>query len=180
MLGFAVATNTKEQLVRTFLFSLVFLATAAAAHAAPLKECAVEVRVPDRPPLFLKFQVNANEDKRLTAHVSETAASGIKQYDEDVVARGGFPIRKNLDPTGKAEEMNPGERLVAHAMLVTTDQKTSTYMSTGVDLKAVRYVIIYLIGPPSDTDLTALIEAKDESGKVLGTYLGGNLVRPCK
>src|SRR5207245_226352 len=88
----------------------LLLVSAGIGHASTVKECNTEIHVPDRPAVFIGFQVYADENKRLSAHIVETASSGIKNFNENTVAYGGFPIHKWLNAYDKADDLNISER----------------------------------------------------------------------
>ena len=51
---------------------------------------------------------------------------------------------------------------------------------TGIDLKKVRSAKVYTIGDADEMVSTAIVETKDANGKLLGSFVGGFLVFPCK
>jgi hypothetical protein len=79
------------------------------------------------------------------------------------------------------DKLNAGERYIVHALAMTSDPEMKDTMSAGLNLLKVRHVRIYeLQGEENDMFKVAIIEAKDMSGRDLGSFFGGFLVSPCK
>lgn len=75
------------------------------------------------------------------------------------------------------EKLNDAENLVSHAMWFSQEFGDST----GVDLKKIRSAKVFkLIADRREIGSFSIIEAKDKNGKILGSFIGGFLVSPCK
>jgi hypothetical protein len=93
-----------------------------------------------------------------------------------------------MDPYDDANEdrMNDAEKLISHAMSLTSNLTFGKHFNVGFDLKQVRFAKVYVVGEPAQTGpssimgSTAIVEAEDESGKTLGSFVGGYLVSRCK
>jgi hypothetical protein len=129
-----------------------------------------------------KFEIFADQGS-YHATVTETVDGKTDSYD-DTADFSQEKIRPNLDRVTDENidelNLNLGERLIVHAMLLTSDPAMSDLFNAGMDLKAVRSVKIYTIGAPAQFGIAAIVEAQDESGKDLGSFLGGFIVSPCK
>jgi hypothetical protein len=84
----------------------------------------------------------------------------------DQVVRKG--LTKDTDPY--TSNLNIAEGLIVHAMTMESDPLFAGNFSSGINLKKVRSGRVYLIGEPTDMGMTAVVEAKDEQGKTLGSY----------
>jgi hypothetical protein len=74
------------------------------------------------------------------------------------------------------EDLNFGEQIVLHAMAV-----EELEMSSGIDLKKVRSITVYhFVEEGVNIGMLAIAEARDQDGKVMGSFMGGFLVAPCK
>jgi hypothetical protein len=95
-------------------------------------------------------------------------------------------VRENLNQIDLESDeldtanLNAVERLILHAIFITSDESLNEYFSAGMDLTKVRSAKVYLL---SDLDIygsLAIVEAKDAEGKPLGSFFGGLAVTPCK
>ena len=121
-----------------------------------------------------------------------TEVAGQTTSMEDAVSIEDYKIRAGLTPEMIEDEevgskLNFGEGLIVHAMALTGDidmgEEDAPEMnpfSAGLDLTKVRSVRVYkAVGEEGDIGAAAIIEAKDQSGKDLGSFMGGFLVLPC-
>lgn len=106
---------------------------------------------------------------------------------DDNAKKGEFPVREllNKDADPDRLRLNEGESLIVHAMTMTNSPEMKGLMSVGkFKLKDVRSVTTYQFGidekAMNPIGSTTLVEAKDAKGKVLGTFLGGFMISPCK
>jgi hypothetical protein len=163
------------------IHSLLVMATitsysALASEQKNIKSCSTELTMPESEiKVQMKIDIIAN-DKILKAVVTQ---NGMSYEDEatiesDVVKAG---LNGNLDDV---DSLNLAEKLITHAMALTEDPIMKGTFSAGLDLHAVRSAKIYNVGTPTNMGMTAIVEAKDENGKDLGSFFGGFLVTPCK
>jgi hypothetical protein len=92
-------------------------------------------------------------------------------------------IRPGLNAKSNADDdtLNGGERLILHAMATAAEPDLRATFQSGVDLEKVRQTkVFYIDRNPGDMGSAAVVEALDENGKVLGSFLGGFLVARCK
>lgn len=122
-----------------------------------------------------------------------TEVAGQRTSVTDAVSIDDFKIRPGLTAEMIEDEdigrtLNYGEGLIVHAMALTGDMDMGeddapelNPFSAGLDLTKVRGVRVYkAIGEEGDIGAAAIVEAKDQSGKDLGSFMGGFLVLPCE
>jgi len=121
-----------------------------------------------------------------------TTVAGQSTSMEDEVSINDYKVRAGLNPEMIEDEemgskLNFGEGLIVHAMALTGDLDMGEEdapevnpFSAGLDLSKIRSVRVYrAIGEADDIGSAAIIEAKDEDAKDLGSFMGGFLVLPC-
>ncbi len=162
-----------------FVFSIVF-GTATVAFSEPIKTCTTTL--PDLSMTKGSQKAEISVYKLGDGYRSITEVGSQVLNDRVTIAE--YKIRNDLaqiDPDQVDDYgLNFGESLVLHAMAVESDELLAPIMNSGINLKEVTHVKTYVIGTPSRFGSTTLVEAKNSSGKTLGTYLGGLLVSPCK
>ncbi len=157
---------------------------AMAAVSAPMKTCSTVMKSLDGLRTIAMTMEVFSQEGTLHAKVSQTFNGEMSSY-EDVASFSEHSIRAGLasvvaNEDFDTDELNLGERLIAHAILLSSDPNVGEFFSAGLDLNAVRSAKVYVIGEPASMGMAAIVEAHDESGKTLGTFLGGFVVRPCK
>ena len=155
--------------------------SAMAGEKTLIKICSTELAFPGETQIIkTKFEFHRNVDKTLSATtiqlidgelVSETEVASIVKNS----VRPGLVGELNDDET-----LNLAEQLISHAMLLSEDPMFEGVFSAGIDLKKVRSAKIYTIGEATNMGQSAIVEAKDQNGKILGSFLSGMLVHPCK
>lgn len=119
-------------------------------------------------------------DSLLQATITQNS-EGLKSTYDDEAQFADLQVRAGLSPDIKEiENLNLAERLIVHALTLTEDPIFENTLNAGFDLRKVRSAKVYTIGKPTNMGLTAIVEAKDELGKDLGSFLGGFLVNACK
>lgn len=147
-------------------------------EAATLKTCKTTLSMPDSPSVasvFEIFEISGGVKAKVTQTVD-----GQKTSYEDSASIAGYPVRSGLNASVGPEGLNPAELLVVHAMMLESDPELGGKISSGVRLSKVRAATVYTIGEATNMGSTAIVEARDATGKALGSYLGGFLVSPCK
>ena len=89
-------------------------------------------------------------------------------------------VRAGININSELEKLNPVERVIAHAMILTEDPILAGTQGAGLDLKLIRSAKVYTIGATDGMGVFAIVEARNKSGKTLGSFVGGFLVSPCK
>ncbi len=156
---------------------LLFLVSFSA-FAAPVKTCNTILSMPGETPVPTKIEI-IEEGGKFKARITQTVEGQTNSYD-DTATIGDFPVREGLTETTEAEDLNPAETLVVHAMTLENDPVFEGKIRSGVALKKVRAAKVYSVGEVTNMGGTAIVEARDSRGKALGSYLGGFLVSPCR
>lgn len=115
----------------------------------------------------------------LSAVVTQTIDGQTSSYD-DVVEVMDAPVRPRLNAELDADDLNQAERLIVHAMMLTNEPMFAGAYSAGLELSEVRSVKMYTVGKTTRMGSATLVEARDADGRVLGSFLGGFLVSPCR
>jgi len=153
---------------------------ALAADTSLLKTCSTILSAPgSEKPVPTVVEVFA-EGAGFVAKVTQTTDGQTTSY-RDSAEVSSNKVRAGLSADSlNASDLNLAESLIVHAMMLTEDPLFQGIYDAGINLKAVRAAKVYLIGKPSDMGSTAIVEAKDELGKALGSFLGGFLVSACR
>ncbi len=168
----------------TLLMCSLLLATTLTASANEkelLKSCSTVLVMPSTiNGMPTKIDVYKTNNSLMATVTQDVDGEQISYDDEAQVEE--LPVKAGLtsDPDQEVEGLNLAEKLIAHALMVTEDPITEGVLSAGLDLRKVRSAKIYTIGESTHMGLSAIVEAKDESGKDLGSFFGGFLVTPCK
>lgn len=161
---------------------LVLLSTTAFANSSTLvKECSVSVPTESQAlAMEMNIQMRQQTDGSVLAKITETE-DGQTSTSELAAKIVEGSVRAGLSPETEMETLSQVELLIIHAMMVTEDPDIELEFSAGLDLRKVRSAKVYgVLGEKDDIGSLAVIEAKDENGNVLGSFLGGFIVSPCK
>lgn len=172
--------------MKTLVVSALLLFSASAYATSPeiLKSCTSTVKFPgekegDIAQETMKFEFLKSGDQYISRTIKAQGS-----HDEVSTAPEELSVREGLEKVTLENvdkfDLNLAESLVSHAMVLTRDPMFGGIMSVDFDLNLVRSAKVYMIGKPTNMGAAAVVEAKDASGKVLGSYLGGFLVAPCK
>ncbi|MCB9072517.1 MAG: hypothetical protein H6623_02760 [Bdellovibrionaceae bacterium] len=162
-------------MIQTTFIALTFLLSGFFTHAdeTVVKSCSAQLKQgPESVDILIEI---ISQDGKLNAKITQNSQS----YNQTVEV-GDLSVRENLTTQTENDDLNLAEQLIVHAMLLSSEPTFQGQFTTGIDLSQVRSAKVYTIGPPTNMGTTALIEAKDASGKTLGTFLGGFLISPCK
>lgn len=158
--------------------AIAFLATTSMAQSKVIKSCSTNVPSLEQGqasvPLILEIVPNGDS---LIARVTQNGFT----YEDDAevkVENVRANILINLDDIDKSD-LNYAEKLITHAMTLTKDPELSGKLSAGFDLSKVRSAKYYTVGKKTKFGSSTIIEARDENGALLGSFLGGFLVSPC-
>ncbi len=152
---------------------LITLSLSLSIFAAPIKTCNTVLQMPEETPIPSKFEIN-EVDGKLSATITQKIEGETVSY-QDIASFGEFTVREGLTEESDPEILNTAENLVVHAMSV-----ESLGLKSGIVLSKVRSAKVYTIGETTNMGGTAIVEARDGKRKLLGSYLGGFLVSPCK
>ncbi|MEK6774735.1 MAG: hypothetical protein AABY64_12400 [Bdellovibrionota bacterium] len=167
--------------MKTILLSMLLaIATTASAHETVVKECSVTMKqiIGDKM-VNLEMKIIAKEDKSLYAKVTETI-DGVSSSYNDEAQISEEKVRANLTAEFEYENLNEAEGLIVHAMSLSEDPVFHGAFSAGVDLKKVRSAKMYTVGESTRMGSATIVEAKDLNNQILGSFLGGFVVSPCK
>lgn len=138
-----------------------------------LKTCETTIHFPDKDLRFVIKIVEVEGEQRSVIQQYEGAQSETTAGDVNIVED--LNVRPGLS-AGKwvPSDYNSAEGEISSAMFIVKNPKVP--MSAGLDLEKVRSAKIYDIIP----GFFSIVEAKDEGGKTMGTFLNGVYVSPCK
>lgn len=149
------------------------------ALAAPIKTCSTKVpKMEESGSVPMKFEISA-QGSRLQAKITQNMGEHSVVTLESVKVLD-LKVRSGLDVNSDPEKLNQAENLIVHAMTLESDPVFAGKFKTGVNLQAVRSARVFIVGEETNMGSTSIVEAKDSKGKVLGSFLGGFLVSPCK
>ncbi|MGE3610924.1 MAG: hypothetical protein AB7I27_15140 [Bacteriovoracaceae bacterium] len=161
------------------LLALIVTFTSTVYADTLIKSCKTTTTMPEGPTVETQIDILSKNGK-IYATVNQNGSA----YTEKIVNISEYSIRDGLAPEMiESEEMgklNLGESLIVHAMTLESDPILEGQMSSGIDLNKVKSVKVYVVGKTSNMGLTAIVEAKDASQKLLGSFFGGFLLSPCK
>ena len=169
-------------MMKLMLSALLFLVTASVAHAETkvLKRCDVEIKMGDEQAISSLMSV-VSKDGKIVGEVSRKMGEETEARTEIDVTITEASIRAGMTAEGidpYNNDLSEAELVIYHAMTVAADPILK--MQSGIDLSKVRSVKIYRLGPQTKFGSTSIVEAKDEKGVLLGSFLGGFLVGACK
>ncbi len=144
----------------------------------PLMECSVTLALPGEPAQDMTFRA-VTVDGTLKAFVDQKGKVSV--YNIPSTLTMGFEqVRAGLNQSSLSLELNFAEKLIAHAMMLEAEPTLSTFMSSGIELEKVRSARTFTFGEATNMGSTTVVEALDENGTLLGSFLGGFIVTPCK
>ena len=155
------------------IIALGSLILSVAAHANLIKTCDTVLKTDDSE-VAMKIEIFKRANK-FSAEISQEG--GTLTETVDVVEN---TVRTGITIDSELEKLNPVERIIAHAMILTEDPILAGTQSAGLDLKLVRSAKVYMIVATDGMGVFAIVEARNQSGKALGSFVGGFVVGPCK
>lgn len=161
------------------LTAAMVLSSAAFAQDVVVKQCSVTMKqLESNKTIDMTMKVISNGNV-LSAVITQTANGLTGSYD-DVVEVQEEKVRANLTVQSNPDDLNQAEGLVVHAMTLSEDPVFQGVYSAGIDLKKVRSAKMYIMGKKTNIGSSTIVEARDENNQLLGSFLGGFLVSPCK
>ena len=158
---------------KIIIIVLSSLVLSVAAHAHIIKTCDALLKTDDSE-VAMKIEILKVANK-LSAQITQEGGTLTETVDKiDNPVRAGITIHSEL------ETLHPVERTMAHAMILTEDPILEGTQNAGLDLKLVRSARVYMIGATDGMGVFAIVEARNSTGKTLGSFVGGFLVSPCK
>ena len=162
-----------------FVAAMAF-APAAFAQGVVVKECTTAVKkLESNGTVGMTLKVVSANDNSLSAVVIQTVDGATSSYT-DIASVSEGAVRPNLSSDSEVDDLNQAEGLVVHAMSVSENPIFKGAYTPGIDLKKVRSAKLYTIGETTNMGAAVIVEARDENQQVLGSFLGGFFVSPCR
>ena len=168
--------SIKKKLMIASLMLQGFAGSAIAGELT-IKECKASLML-DASQVDMLIQFNINEDV-LTSVVTQSTR-GKTQTKNWTAQSFENKVREGLKPNTNPAALNEVEKFILHAMLVSSDPILGSDLSAGIDLEAVRSAKVYIAGERARMGSLAVVEAKDSQDRLLGSFVGGLLVAPCR
>ena len=164
------------------VFALITFITmnAFAADKTLVKSCSSDIGLPGEASVPTVVEIYKTGTKFVGITKQQTNQGPVTNSDEATITEHSIRAGLEADIENFPEDLNMGEMLVTHALALTTDPIFEGQISAGLDLTKVRSAKVYLIGEMTKFGGMAIVEASDESGSALGSFLGGFIVSPCK
>lgn len=167
--------------MKNLILCSLLLVLAIPAFAAPntIKTCATTIVSPDgTQSIPTVFDIIERDGALVSASTQTLNDQPVTREESAAIEE--HSVRPGLSPESNVADLNTAETLIVHAMTLGTIPGLKDTQIAGVDLQAIRSAKIYLMGKATHMGLSAIVEAKDQDGKVLGSFMGGFLVSPCR
>jgi len=160
-----------------FLVPMLFTANT---NASPLlKKCAVSLKETDfSKPMNLTIRI-FSKGRAFSALITQEIGNEVANFNT-FASISEMEVRQNFVNDSNRSELNRAERLVRHAMVLTSEPMMKGAYSAGIDLSAVRKARLYTVGDANKMGSTTIVEAYDQKDLLLGSFLGGFFLSPCK
>lgn len=168
-----------------FRFIAATIVTLGCTHAVfandrVIKECSVtNMQLNGDKIVSTNIQIIYNYKTGVYAKIQQGLDGNFGEYS-DTALISAESVRENLSRHTEPVGLNHAEGLIVHAMRLSEDPMFNGEYSAGLDLSKVRSAKMYTVGEMTNMGSTTIVEAKDADDKVLGSFLGGFLVSPCK
>ncbi len=159
-------------------FAFLFVFAAPAMSADVVKTCSTEFGLPGQTQVKSRIQIVREGDVVSANIVQQIEGEKVSFVEPAEISE--HLVREGLNAESKVDELNLAEKLVTHGIILGQNPELAESSKAGFDLTKVRSAKVYVVGKPVRMGMSAIIEAKDESGKDLGSFFGGFLVSPCK
>lgn len=157
---------------------LIALIASSPLFAAPVKTCNAVLRMPDSPAIPTTVEISDNNGTLEAITTQKVDGQSVSTTDSATLFE--ETVRANLSKDSDPDDLNHAESLVVHAMLMESDPVFQGTFKSGIALKKVRSAKVYVVGESTNMGNMSVVEAKDEKGKTLGSFIGGFLVAPCR
>lgn len=167
--------------MKTLAISALILSSSIAfAKEDTVKQCSVTLPNISSPSQIVDMDLTIISNQNQLSAIIKQTINGESMTANEVVTYKEEKVRAGLTVDTNVDGLNMAESLVVHAMILSTDPVFTGTFSAGIDLSQVRSAKLYTVGASGDMGNTTIVEAYDQAGKVLGSFLGGFLVSPCK
>lgn len=119
------------------------------------------------------IQIKEKSDKSLHA-VTVTRSKGETRTFNDRVQVVEGSVREGITEDSNIDNLNETESVIAGAMTF-TGKLVDHKMSAGLDLAKVRKAKMYAIGDYTRMGALTVVEAYDQEGAILGSFMGGSI-----
>jgi aconitase B len=177
-----IILSMENSMKSSILFCSLLVLTALPAFASEqkvVKSCSTVLGMPGQ-----EIQIETKIDIVQTGGALKAIVTqnGRSYEDQASVLEASVQEGLNGELDESIDNLNLAEKLITHAISLTEDPIINMQgsLSAGMDLRKVRSAKVYTVGESTGMGLTAIVEAKDEAGKDLGSFFGGFLVSPCK
>jgi hypothetical protein len=164
----------KNYILISFLTALTSLASA----EEVVKTCDFVVKVPGQNQVGSTTYRIVQEGKVLSAKTTQTIDGKTSELPVETVLISEHSVRAHL--TSKTPNMNQAEQLIAGTIEFLEDPELGKSFNVGVALQSIRHAKVYQIGKFTHMGGSAIIEARDENEKYLGSFVTGFMPFSCK
>jgi hypothetical protein len=163
---------------KCFLLVSLIMISASFSHAEEVvKTCKFVVKMPGETAEIPTIYEIVKDGNVLSAKATQTMDGQSAELPVEAVTLSEFDVRANVDST--TPDMNQAEELIVGTEEFLANPDIGSSFSVGLDLKAIRHAKVYQVGEFGNMGGTAIIEAKDGTGKDLGSFVTGFMPFAC-
>ncbi|MBC7740949.1 MAG: hypothetical protein H7061_02050 [Bdellovibrionaceae bacterium] len=164
-----MVTDLGGLIKKYIVFLLVSVLATFASAQTVLKDCSFIIKATeDQAAVATTFKVVKNGEM-MFAQMIQNSVQALSDEVADRVSISQELVRSNL--TSKSEKMNPAEKLIADTMETIGSATDPKIYDINIDLKAIRRAKVYQIGVEDELGSLAIVEAQDEAGRPMGSFL---------
>lgn len=163
--------------MKYLLFVFIAVSSTIASAGELVKACSFTIKVPGNSKSALTTYQIFKDGSKLTAKTVQTVDGQTGELPLESVVMSEHSVRPNL--TSKTNDMNLAEQLIAGTVEFLQSPEIGKSFSVGLDLKQFKNAKVYVIGKVPHMGGPAIVEARDESGKNLGSFVTGFMPFAC-
>ncbi len=157
-------------------FSTALTSTAFAGEV--VKTCTFTIKIPDHTQVIpTTYQIIKEVDK-LVAKTTQIESGRKIQLDDEVATIDEFTVRPDL--TEQTPGMNTAEYLIQGTENFLNNSEIGNSFTTCLDLKLIRTAKVYQIGKFTHMGGAVVIEARNQAGNEMGSFVTGLLPFACE
>lgn len=160
------------------VFSLVLIAGAIFSSTSfaqnVVKTCKAELSIPGEKAIPTLISIIQKDSGYIA--ITKQIIDGVTEETEEQSGIDTYTVRAGLSPD--SQNMNLAELFISSADMMVS--KVGPILNFEFDLKSIRYAKLYQVGEVTEVGGTVIIEATDENGKDLGTFVGGFIPFVCE
>lgn len=142
-----------------------------------VKTCTVIMKVPgDKKSVPTTFVVT-KDGSQINTKTSQSVDGITEALPDEPAQIAEYPVRRDLNSGLK--DLNQAEQLILSTDEFLHSPDIGSAFHVGIDLKSIRSAKVFVVGQFTHMGGTAIIEARDESGKNLGSFVTGFLPFEC-